>query len=479
MTLPGSGAIVLALVMLVAALAAAAFAPNRLVARKLRLTVYLLGAFLILRVVLAKATLAPELASQVEAIHYLLFLLAIINTVVVAGVNPLRQDRVPDRFPAIVQDAIVIGLFLVAATLIFPEKLLAASAVSAVIVGFALQDTLGNAFAGLAIQIEKPFRVGHWISVAGFEGRVSEITWRATRLHTRTGDFVIVPNSTMSKEAITNYSEPLGPSRLAIEVGVSYDAAPTKVKAVMLDAVRQAPIALAQPAPDVLLMHFGDSSITYRARVWIADYRYEEEAIDQVRTAIYYCFRRNSIEIPYPIAVEIGREEAVVDQDAALQRRHAALAKVPMFGGLTDDERRVLAAASSERVYGSGEPIVRQGDSGESMFVVLDGSVRVYVEPSTEVAVIESGGCFGEMSLLTGDPRTASVAARTDCVVVEIAPDAFNQIASANPAAVMSITTLASERRGPLEQARLAAATVSQSVESAGLLARVRRWMSS
>ena len=479
LALPGSGTTALGVVLLIAAMGAAAFAPNRLVARKLRLTVYLLGAFLVLRVVLAKATLAPELASQVEAIHYLLFLLAIINTLVVAGLNPLRHDRVPDRFPAIVQDAIVIGLFLVAATLIFPEKLLAASAVSAVIVGFALQDTLGNAFAGLAIQIEKPFRVGHWISVGGFEGRVSEITWRATRLHTRTGDFVIVPNSTISKEAITNRSEPLGPSRLAIEVGVSYDAPPTRVKAVMLEAVRQAPLALAQPAPDVLLMQFADSSITYRARVWIADYRYEEEAVDQVRTAIYYSFKRNSIEIPYPIQVEIGREDVPADVDAALQRRGAALAKVPMFAALNDDERRLLAAASAERVYGSGERIVRQGEAGESMFVILDGSVRVYVEPDTEVAVIEGGGCFGEMSLLTGDPRTASVAARTDCVVIEVAPDAFNQIASVNPSAMAGIATLASARRGPLEQARLAAAASPQSIAASGLLARMRRWIRS
>ena len=150
-----------------------------------------------------------------------------------------------------------------------------------------------------------------------------------------------------------------------------------------------------------------------------------------------------------------------------------------MLAGLSAGERTQLASASEERVYGAGERIVRQGDTGESMFVILDGAARVYVEPATEVAVIEAGGCFGEMSLLTGDPRTASVAARTDCVVIEVSPDAFHQIAATNPAAMADIAALASERRAPLEQARLAAAATSQSVAEAGLLARMRRWMRS
>jgi CRP-like cAMP-binding protein len=260
---------------------------------------------------------------------------------------------------------------------------------------------------------------------------------------------------------------------------VSYDAAPTRVKEVMLEAIRQAPLVLASPAPDVLLMQFADSSVIYRARVWVADYRYDEEAIDQVRTAIYYAFRRHGIEIPYPIAVEIGREDAMPNLEAAAARRTEALAGIPMLTALSTEERATLAAEAVERVYGVGERIVRQGDEGESMFVLLDGSARVFVEPATEVAVLETGGCFGEMSLLTGDARTASVAARTDCTVLEISPDAFNQIARTNPAAMERLAALAAERRGPLEQARLAAIARQQSVTHAGLFARMRQWISS
>ena len=124
----------------------------------------------------------------------------------------------------------MIGMLLIVATFAFQEQLLTTSAVGAVVVGFALQDTLGNAFAGLAIQSERPFKVGHWIKVGDFEGRVAEITWRATKLRTKAGNFVIVPNNIVAKEAITNYSEPAAPTRLDLEVGVSYSSSPHAVK---------------------------------------------------------------------------------------------------------------------------------------------------------------------------------------------------------------------------------------------------------
>jgi small-conductance mechanosensitive channel len=123
------------------------------------------------------------------------------------------------------------------------------SAVSAVVIGFALQDTLGNAFAGLAIQSEKPFHVGQWVKVGDHEGRVAEVTWRATKLRTKSGNFVILPNNIVAKEAIVNYSEPAAPMRLEVEVGASYLVPPNKVKAAMMEALRHSSRVLPAPAP--------------------------------------------------------------------------------------------------------------------------------------------------------------------------------------------------------------------------------------
>ena len=169
----------------------------------------------------------PELAAAippgVAALDDLLVALAIIIAAVALLLNPFLADRPSARFPNIVQDAVIVVLVFLATTFVLRDTgIVAASAVSAVVVGFALQDTLGNAFAGLAIQIEKPFRVGHWIKVGDHDGVVEEITWRATKLRTRAGAFVIVPNSVISKEAIVNFTEPVRPVRFSIDIGATY-----------------------------------------------------------------------------------------------------------------------------------------------------------------------------------------------------------------------------------------------------------------
>src|SRR6185312_15928860 len=137
----------------------------------------------------------------------------------VLTINPWRIDRLPERYPNIVQDTLVIVLFAMVATLILGERFIATTAVGAVVLGFALQDTLGNLFAGLAIQVEKPFRVGDWVTLSSQDGMVSEITWRATKMRTKSGNFVVVPNSVLAKDTITNYSEPTKNIRQHVEVG--------------------------------------------------------------------------------------------------------------------------------------------------------------------------------------------------------------------------------------------------------------------
>jgi small-conductance mechanosensitive channel/CRP-like cAMP-binding protein len=463
---------------LVAAFVVSSVSANRLVKRKLRVSVALLGPYVVLHVALA---LRPSLTASIDddllSLERLALAAALINLFVVAFLNPLREDRVPDRYPAILQEFIVIGLLMLVATFVLHDRLLTTSAVSAVVIGFALQDTLGNAFAGLAIQSEKPFHVGHWIRVGDFEGRVAEVTWRATKLRTKTGNFVIVPNNVVSKEAITNYSEPAVPTRVEVEVGASYLSAPNMVKAAIREALANSPRALATPPPDVVLSAFDSSAITYRARFWIEDYERDEAARDQVRTAIYYSFARHGIEIPWPIQVEYSREWSEPDTAELIQERERLLAGVDLLATLAAEERRAIASAASMRKFGDGETIVRQGDAGHSMFVVGSGQVVVVLEPEgREVATIERGGCFGEMSLLTGEPRTATVRARGDAVILEIDADQFRSLAAVSPQAVEQVALAAAARRAELDRLR---ATSGSTVADApaSLLGRMRRFL--
>jgi small-conductance mechanosensitive channel len=451
---------------------------NRLVKRKLRLSVLLLAVFIGLNLLLVATPgrFSATTEGQLGAFEKLALAAALINALVISFINPLRADRVPDRFPVILQDAVVIGLVLLTSTFISNE-LITTSAVSAVVIGFALQDTLGNAFAGLAIQSEKPFHVGHWVRVGDHEGRVAEVTWRATKLRTKSGNFVIVPNNVVSKEAIINYSEPAAPTRLEVEVGASYLVPPNQVKAAILEAVRHCSRVLEAPAPDVVLLSFDASAINYKARFWVEDYERDEAARDQVRTAIYYTFQRHNIDIPWPIQVQYDRPLPVDDPAARLAQEEQVLSGVDLFATLTTEIRHELAMSAPMVVYGGGEAIVRQGEPGQSMFIVAQGTVSVVLEPDRrEVARIEKGGYFGEMSLLTGEPRSATVLAVGDVTVIEINADLFRRLAAIHPQAIEQIGVAAMTRRADLERFKTTAAGAAV-VETNNLLARMKKFL--
>ncbi len=453
------------------------FTVNRLVKRKLRLSVLLLAVFIGIDVLLfaAPGRFSAATEGQLSAFERLALAAALINALVISLINPLRVDRVPDRFPIILQDAIVIGLVLLTSTFISHE-LITTSAVSAVVIGFALQDTLGNAFAGLAIQSEKPFHVGQWVRVGDHEGRVAEVTWRATKLRTKSGNFVVVPNNIVSKEPIINYSEPAAPTRLEVEVGASYLVAPNQVKAAILEAVRHCSRVLEAPAPDVVLLSFDDSAINYKARFWTEDYERDEAARDQVRTAIYYSFQRHGIDIPWPIQVQYERQLPAADPDARLVHEEQLLRGVDLFASLTPPLVREVATSAPMVVYGAGETIVRQGEPGQSMFIVADGTVSVMLQAGQQVAQIEAGGYFGEMSLLTGDPRSATVVAAGDVTVIEISADLFRRIGTLHPRAIEQIAIAAMTRRADLERVKTTTAG-AVAVETNTLLTRMKKFL--
>lgn len=465
---------------LAAALGISSVTVNRLVTRKLRVSVFFLVVYIAFNALLM---LRPELgggeqAQELVGVERLVFAAALINLLIVALLNPIRADRVPDRFPSIVQDAIVIGILIMVATFAFGDQFLATSAVSAVVVGFALQDTLGNAFAGLAIQSEKPFNIGHWITVGDHEGRVAEVTWRATKLRTKNGNFVIVPNSEVGKTAITNYSEPAAPTRLHVDVGVSYDAPPGRVKAAVRAALANCPLVLKAPPPDAMIRDFADSSIVYRVRFWTDNFELDEEATDQVRASLYYAFRREGIEIPYPIQAEYTKEFPVVDEAAGAAGRERLLRGIDLFSALSDAQLSTIAASVRPLDFGDGEAIVREGEPGRSMYVVASGRVNIVLaETGRSVAVTEQGGYFGEMSLLTGDPRTASVIAMGDVRVLEIDADVFRQLGEASPQAVEQVGIAAATRRAELVAARASAKASAVAEAPASFLGRMRRFL--
>jgi small-conductance mechanosensitive channel len=418
-------------------------------------------------------------AAQGWRIEQLVLVVAAANAAIALAFNPWFRDGDSDRAPAIVQDSLAIAAAIGAGVVLFDVSsfsFLTGSAIVAAIVGFALQDTLGNAFAGIAIQIERPFRVGHWISVGEHVGLVTEVTWRATKIRTKAGNMVAVPNSQMGSHAINNYSEPAAPTRIHVEVGAAYGAPPNDVREALLAAARGAAYVLPSPAPDVVLADFGASALIYHVRFWVDDFSRDELAKDAVRTRLYYEFRRRKIEIPWPIQVEYQRQEAAVDTPERRDRFVHAVSAVPVLARLPADALRALASTARELLFADGETIVREGEPGTSMFLVLAGRVAITVGPDRrQVAVTDAGGYFGEMSLLTGEPRTATVSARGDCTTLEITAEAFRSYVQQRPEIIDDLAAAASARKRELDEAR-AAAGAAPATAQASLRERMRKY---
>jgi small-conductance mechanosensitive channel len=420
----------------------------------------------------------PDARAQAETVEYFVIVVSVISGLVTLSFNPWFRDRVHgEGVPAIVQDSTTAILAGVASLFVFQSSsFIVGITGSAIVLGLALQDTLGNAFAGLAIQIERPFRVGHWVKAGDYDGRVIEITWRATKIRTKSGNLVVLPNSAIAQQPINNYSQPTAPTRLDVDVGIAYETPPNEAREAIFAAIRRVRRVLTEPGPDVLLVNFGDSAISYRARFWIDEFDKDEITKSDVRIAIYYELRRRNIEIPWPIQVQYDRVLPPVDTPDRREAYRQLIAAVPVLAPLPESAHGALAMASAERLFADGEVIVREGDPGTTMFLVRSGCVVVTVGPEArEVAVTEAGGYFGEMSLLTGAPRTATVTARGDCLVLEISGAAFRDYVQSNPGVIERLAEAAEARRKALESSRGPSSAVSR-VERESLATRMRRF---
>ena len=216
-------------------------------------------------------------------------------------------DNLHIRVPAILRELIHLSIIvLIVLTILYqrgfdPLSLVTTSAVLTAVIGLALQSTIANVFAGLALHTDRTIGIGDWVQASSMVGRIHEIKWRSTSLWTEDGDVVIVPNSRLLDAEVHNLSRPNNVHRMWVKVGFHYRHPPDEVQRILLDAVRGTPGVRAEPAPDCVLLDFADSAITYALRYWMSDFARHTEIESEVRTRIWYAARRGGLEIPFPI----------------------------------------------------------------------------------------------------------------------------------------------------------------------------------
>lgn len=424
----------------------------------------------------------------VVAVCGTLFLLALVDRY--AWERHFKEGRgldVPRFVVEIVRlTCLVITLFLVL-TYVYGQTvrgLLIAPGLAVLITGFALQDLLGNIIAGVALQIGKPFGQGDWLILDQQHAEVVEINWRATRLRT-TDDVVIeIPNRQISSVTIINLSRPTRRHAMRLSIGVDYGARPTQVKEVLVHAAANARGVLPEPRPKAFLKNFGDSAIEYEIKFWLDDHSRYSEICDAIRTNCWYELRRQGIRIPWPIrTVQIERPARDRPAEVPAAAR-AILRQQPLFRSLTDEQLDALLPRSRVCNFGQGEKLIEQGASGDSMFILMDGEANVLVdrnEVKAQVAALKAGDCFGEMSLLTGERRRATVTATTDCVVVEIAKPVLANLLKEFPELLEKLSELLAHRELENEgivaaQSRSSLLTAKHTEYKADFMGKLRRF---
>jgi small-conductance mechanosensitive channel/CRP-like cAMP-binding protein len=354
--------------------------------------------------------------------------------------------------------------------------LVAGSGVAALVLGLGMQDQLKNMFAGIALHFEKPFKTGDWLLIDGVHARVIEISWRSTRLITTDEVQIEMDNGALLNQTIYNFELPSADHAVRATIGLHYDVPPAQAIEVLRAAAASVPGVVVERPPVVYLKDFADSAIVYEIKLWIREHSQMSRILSDVRSHCWYAVRRAGMEIPYPQRVV---HHAVAPDTGAAARQAAAvtLRAHKIFGCLSAEQCEALVQASPVVKFANHEHLLEQGAPGSSMFVLVRGAVDVRIARDGQVksvAKLGAGDCIGEMSLLTGDPRSATVVAEGEVEAVEVGMAMFGAFVRSNPAVVEQLGELLAQRQ--LANAHLAAQGVATSPEQvrSGVLRKLR-----
>ena len=462
-------------------------------AEKLRLpSTFLTTYFVTVGLLVASKLYWPRVAGMLFVVSLIVLTSAAVLSVSF-GVFDLFLGRYRQiSVPAIIRDLVVLVVYVVAIVVVLGQQgfdltgVITTSAVLTAIIGFALQDLLSNVVSGLALEIERPFKVGDWVKFGDQEGEILEVNWRSTKIKTLHYDIVIVPNNVITKSSLINMSVPTPIHRRKLAIGLRYEAPPNKAKESILKAVRGVEGVLEEPPPFVLLKSYDDFSIAYRVHFFIDRLHAKERIEDRVFTRLWYQLKRDGLSIPFPIrdinvrqldagANERGRQQALAETIATLSR-------VPFLVPLNSEELALLADGTRSEFFAAGEKIIRQGELGDSFYLIASGEVDVCVGADEQrVASLSAGDYFGEMSLMTGEARSATVAAMADTRCYVIGKQTFSGVLQRNEALVEQIAAkLEARRQGLLSHRKSAGANAPERPGSddqeGNIVGRIRRF---
>ncbi len=408
-------------------------------------------------------SLGPKFAFYVEAAVVFLAVLLLVRLIDAWILFRHERRQKPFPMPRVVRGFLLFVIYLLVLFAVLKgmlgvniTPLLATSAIFTAIIGLAFQGVLSNLLAGISLNLTKSFGRGDWVKIGAHEGVVLDTNWRETLIFDRASNVVVIPNNAVASEMIVNFSRPDKKTALTIPLKVSAGAPPAVVLDALREAAREVPEVLATPAPQAYILSYDDLGISYLVKYWVTDFARKHTINGEVARRIWYKFKRQDIEVPIELGESIKdvvravrppereRAQEVELETTAEDLLHSNLfryAEGDKAGELivSAEEIRDMAAAVRRKNYTAGEVLFRQGERGDSCFFVARGQIRgevIYEEEGkryTSEFKIGPGGIFGEMSLFTGLPRTATGVFEEETELLEITAEDFAGLLARNP----------------------------------------------
>lgn len=401
-----------------------------------------------------------------------------------AWVKNTNQTEISSLLKTVLSVIIYIVAFFIIFQTQYPKiplaPLFTGSTILGIVVGLALQDTLGNLFAGIAIQADQSFQVGDIIRITNQGiGTVEKVSWRGVKIRTFQNKLLVISNSVIGKETIEVAPKDNLNARI-VKFNTVYTNSPAKVIQVVREAVRQVENVSPKRRPKVRIWNLGDNGIDWEVKYWITNYRRHNDTDALIRQRIWYAFQREDLDFAYPTrtiytAKQSEEKDVFVETADEICER---INHVPIFAPLSADETKKIAQSCSVRVFAPEEPIIEKGQTDKSMFIIHRGNVNVRVEENGEaktISTLRAGDFFGEMSLFTGEPRTADVVAETETQVLEIKSYVMKPILEQNPEITKVISEIIDDRRTILREKETEDQS-EKSTESTSVLKNIKRF---
>ena len=384
----------------------------------------------------------------------------------------ILESRLRLAIPRIVTDLVVAAVSIGAIGLLMSRmginlsSLFATSAILTAVIGLSLQDTLGNMVAGVTLQLDSSLRVGDWIKVGDISGKVSEIRWRYTAIETRNWETVIVPNAQLIKGQVIVQGRRSGETqkwRRWIYFNVDFRYSPTQVIEAVHTVLRGETIAnvAESPVPNCLLIDINESYFRFAVRYWLSDLSVDDPTDSSVRTRIVNALKRINVPLSIPAhAVFVTSDTAERREQKArsdLERRVEWLRRIDLFDSLSVEEVTRLAEALHSIPFAPGEVLTRQGAEAHWLYIIISGAVSVRVsheDKQREIAQLSEGRYFGEMGLLTGEARTATVVAMGEVECYRLGKQVFQELVKQRPEIAEEVAVELARRRVELSAAR-------------------------